>query len=160
MKAIIIAALIAVALTAPTLKEVDGKIKFEYDAHPDLPIGISLSGEVDPRAENSNKISAFLKLANQFIPLLEAVNQESKLEWYGYTCFGGEAFNGCTYYGYLLTVGWRVQQGGVAAGAYNITYVPFAEGWASANVSVSSWPVLGGYQAYASLVRAYAPIGV
>jgi len=66
----------------------------------------------------------------------------------------------CVYYGFQLIVGWRVYNGGVASGAYNVTYVPFAEGWASANITGSTWPLLGGYSGYVNVVRAYAPIGL
>lgn len=42
MKAIIVAALLVVALAAPSLMENDGKINFEYDSNPDLPVGLTL----------------------------------------------------------------------------------------------------------------------
>lgn len=113
-----------------------------------------------PQDDSSNKIQAFLRLANQFIPILEALDSENKLEYNGFQCFGNEGLSACVYYGFQLVIGWRVYQGGITAGAYNITYVPFAEGWASANVTGGTWPIIGGYSGYANVVRAYAPIGV
>jgi len=85
MKALIVAALLAVAIAAPSLMENEGKINFEYDASPDLPMGITLQGQIDPKDESANKVSAFLRLANQFIPLLEALDTSSnKLEYNGF----------------------------------------------------------------------------
>lgn len=160
MKVLIVAALVAMTLAAPSLMENDGRINFEYDSHPELPVGLTLQGQIDPKSETSNKISAFLRLANQFIPILEALDKSTNLEYTGFQCWGGADTNFCVYYGFQLVVGWRVYQGGYTSGAYNITYVPFAEGYASANMTTLTWPVMGTYGSYLNLVRAYAPIGV
>jgi hypothetical protein len=162
MKAIVLAALIVAtfALT-PSLKEDNGKIAFEYDAHPDLPIGIKLQGEIDPSDESNNKVSTFLKLANYFIPLVEAKGKNNDLQYWATTCIVNTAsIQVCLNYGFQLTIGWRVYQGGYTAGAYNITYVPFAEGWAAGNATGFAWPIKGEYGAGIWFVRAYAPIGV
>ena len=42
MKVLIVAALVAAALAAPSLMEDEGKIKFEYDSNPDMPFGLTL----------------------------------------------------------------------------------------------------------------------
>ena len=160
MKVLIVAALVAMTLAAPSLLENEGKINFEYDSAPDMPVGLTLQGQIDPKSETSNKISAFLRLANQFIPVLESLDKESNLEYSGFQCWGGSDTNFCVYYAFKLVVGWRVYQGGYTSGAYNITYVPFAEGYGSANATTVTWPIRGTYSSYMNIVRAYAPIGV
>ena len=84
MKVLIVATLAVLALAAPSLMENDGRINFEYDSNPDMPFGLTLQGQIDPKAEASNKISAFLRLANQFIPVLESLDKSSNLEYSGF----------------------------------------------------------------------------
>ena len=46
-------------------------IKFEKDSHEESPISIITKGFFDPSVSGEAKISAFLKLANELIPLEE-----------------------------------------------------------------------------------------
>ena len=64
MKIVILAALVLLA-TANMWHE-DGKIKLDYDVHGDSPIGINMKATIDPHNDQNNKISTFLKLANQY----------------------------------------------------------------------------------------------
>jgi hypothetical protein len=63
MKTIIISCLLVLALTA--------KITFEKDSNEDSAFSILTKGFFDPSVSGEAKISAFLKLANELIPLAE-----------------------------------------------------------------------------------------
>lgn len=85
MKTIIVALLVVFALSAP--------FTFEKDSHEESPISVITKGFFDPSVSGEAKISAFLKLANELIPLAEvkAPAQEpvgNRLR-YGYTWCSG-----------------------------------------------------------------------
>ena len=63
MKSIILSFVMVLALSSV--------IKFEKDSHEESPISIITKGFFDPSVSGEAKISAFLKLANELIPLAE-----------------------------------------------------------------------------------------
>ena len=63
MKAIIISLLLVLALTS--------KVTFSADSNEESPISILTNGFFDPAVSGEAKISAFLRLANELIPLAE-----------------------------------------------------------------------------------------
>jgi hypothetical protein len=139
----------------------DGKIKFSMDAHKDSPIGLFFSGSIDPRMETNNKIQAFLKLAGQYIPILEALQGLGNGLEYEYTWRISFAGISLDIYGYLqLYVGWRVTPGGSTTTSYDVTYTPFAYGVTRGRFNGTTWPAMGTVDTTILYVDVSAPIGV
>ena len=63
MKVLIVAALVAMTLAAPSLSPTDdGRARFVFDSHPEQAFGLEFRGELDPLDETQTKISTFLRL--------------------------------------------------------------------------------------------------
>ncbi len=142
---------------------------FEKDSHEESPISVITRGFFDASVSGEAKISAFLKLANELIPLAEvkAPAHEvagNKLK-YGYTwCSGqlGDMFNFCFNANAYVLIGWNFNQGSVnstnnAGGAYNVSFTPFVQVFGGFNVTVSSYPALVGYGVYLQIVNTQLP---
>jgi hypothetical protein len=91
-----------------------------------------MKGVVDPINDQENKVSAFLRLAGEIIPLLdvEADGDNSatrELTYVRQQCFGspGDVIYTCVNLSGSFWVGWWARQNGVT-GVYNVTYTPFA----------------------------------
>jgi hypothetical protein len=160
MKAIIISFLCVLALTA--------KVNFKAESHEDSPISVLTSGFFDPSVSGEAKIQAFLRLANELIPLAEvsapASAPAAKKLGYLYTwCYGqlGDMFSFCANVNAGFYVGWMVSQSSIssATGAplYNLTYTPFATLQGGVNVSVSSYPAQVAYGVYLQIVNIQIP---
>jgi hypothetical protein len=161
MKTIIVALLVVFALSAP--------FTFEKDSHEESPISVITKGFFDPSVSGEAKISAFLKLANELIPLAEvkAPAQEpvgNRLR-YGYTwCSGqlGDMFNFCFNANAYILIGWNFGQGSVNStnnqgGAYNVSFTPYVQVYGGLNVTLSSYPALVGYGIYLQIVNTQLP---
>ena len=159
-------ALIAVILTAAVVagfsgREENGQIKFEMDVHKESPVGLYVSGLLDPRAETNNKIQAFLKLANQYIPILQSIaNKDNSLSYeYNYRIsLPGITIDVNVYL--QLLVGWKVNPGTYSASFYEVTYTPFVYGYTIARFNGTSWPAFGMTKSGLVFADATAPIGV
>ena len=83
ISAIFITLILATALTAPTTVEYeDGLVKYNMDTNEDSPIGLQLSGVLDVHNEDkATKISAFLRIFKELIPLVESLEKETALEY-------------------------------------------------------------------------------
>ena len=163
MRSIILFALVvAVCLSAPLNGyEENGLFKFDFDVHEDSPIGLFMKGEINPQDETQNKVEAFLKLANQYIPILQSMlNQDSGLSWTRNWRISFLGFNIDVWANFQLIVGWRVTPGGYTADRFDVTYTPFAMGNASFQVNGTSFPAFGNTGAELHYINAQAPISV
>ena len=124
--------------------EKNGQIRFELDVHKESPVGIYVSGVFDPKSETNNKIDTFLKLFNQYIPILNSIackdnslnyeiNYKIILSW----IYIKINFN------FQLFVGWNVIPGGYRPRTYYVGYQPFVYGFISTGLNVTSFPTFG-----------------
>ena len=162
MKIVLFALLVAACLAGGlNTMEQNGQIKFSMDVHENSPVGLFLDGIIDPRQESNNKIQTFVKLANQYIPILESLaNVDNGLEWHRtwhITILGVDVY--VNYY-FQLYVGWRVQPGTYSESSYEVTYTPFVWGTTWGNATGQTWPAMGTVNATLAYAHAYAPIGV
>ena len=147
MKSIFFFALvIALACSAPfnVFKDED-KIKFDLDVYEDAPISLFMKGEINPRNEEDKKIQTFLKLANQYIPILETMSEskENELKWERHWHIGVLGFNIDVSTYFQLIVGWRVNPGGYTTDRFDVTYTPFVWGGTYAQLNGTSFPAVG-----------------
>ena len=160
MKTIIISVLLVLALSA--------KVSFEKDSHESSPISILTKGFFDSSVSGEAKIQAFLRLANELIPLAEveapaAAPAAKKLGFFRNWCYGqlGDMFSSCFNANAGLYVGWTVSQTSVSATTgsqlYNLTYVPFVTLSGGFNVSVASYPAQVAYGIYLQIVNVQVP---
>jgi len=161
MKLVVLALFIAFSFAAFNTKHENGQIKFDLDVHHTSPIGVVLEGSLDPRQETNNKITAFLKLANQYIPLLESIaSAENELKYERYWHYNFAGVNVDVYWYFQLIVGWKVKPGSYSENFYEVTYTPFAWGGTYGRVNGTTWPVVGSTGTGLQYIFAYAPIGV
>lgn len=161
MKSIIFVALIlAIAYCGPlNLYEENKMVKFDFDISEDSPVGLFVKGEIDPRNDNSRKIQAFIKLANQYIPILEQIaDAENNLTWNRRWHVGVLGFNVDITAEFSLIVGWRVTPGGYTTDRFDVIYTPFVWGGARATFNGTSFPAVGSADVGVRYVDAYAPI--
>jgi hypothetical protein len=139
----------------------DGKIKFNMDLHQDSPIGLIFSGSIDPRMETNNKIQTFLKLAGQYIPILEALQGLGNGLQYEYTYRISVMGITIDIYAYFqLYVGWQVTPGGSTPSSYEVTYTPFIHGWTKGRFNGTTWPAAAMTDTRIDYIKVNAPIGV
>jgi hypothetical protein len=160
MKAIILSIVLVLALTS--------KINFAADSNEESPISFLTKGFFDPSVSGEAKIEAFLRLANELIPLAEVNAPASapaakKLGYMYAYCYGelGSWFQGCFNANAGFYVGWTVTQGSSSYNGnvplYNLTYVPFATLLGGFNVSVASYPAQVSYGIYLQIVNLQIP---
>lgn len=165
MKSIIAIALLIALTSALNLKGEDGLIKFDMEDS-ESAFGFAMRGHIDPKDELNNKIQAFLKLAGQYIPILESMNSKTNnLSWtrrftLSLGGLGSIVIDGA----FEVVVGWRVF---VASGGANstsdhldVTYQPFIHGYTGALVQGDTYLARGFYNATLNFVRAQAPISL
>jgi hypothetical protein len=161
MKIIIALALFLTFATALNIHGDQGLVNFEFDPSESDVFGLVMRGSIDPKNELNNKIATFLKLANYYVPVLESINnQGNNLKWIGaWTINLGPIGTVGLTGGFNLVVGWNVALNNTMStslGQYlDISYVPFAWGWATANASLNNWLAVGGYNATLYYSRAY-----
>mgnify|MGYP006293385857 CR=1 FL=1 len=162
MKIVLFALLVAACFASGfNPREENGQIKFSMDVHENSPIGLFVEGLLDPRQETNNNIQAFLKLANQYIPILQSVsNMNNDLTYsrtYHINFAGVDVY---VYYELQLIVGWRVKPGSYSSSFYEVTYTPFVFGETHGNATGQTWPAAGMVRGGLLFAHAYAPIGV
>lgn len=163
MRSIILFALIVAVCLASPMKtyEEEGMLKFDLDVHQDSPIGLMMKGQLNPQNESQNKIAAFLKLANHYIPILESLaNQNGELTWTRTWRINFLGFNFDIIAYFQLIVGWRVFPGGYTTDRFDVTYTPFAWGFTSGSINGTSWPAVGSSSIELQYLHAEAPISV
>ena len=156
-----LALILAVSNAALNYDQAMKKLSFEVDSHKDSPIGIVLKGHVDTENKLSSQASAYLKLANEVIPLLESVGYAdgSRRLAYGHKwCVGklGVA-QACFNVDGSFVVGWNAVQTG-AQGLYQVSYAPFVTAWFGGNVTANIAPANLGYGAYITPLNLSMPI--
>ena len=161
MKLVFFALILAVCFAATMKANENGMIDFEMDVHKDSPVGIYLKGSLDPKDEQNNQISAFIKLANEYIPILESLansNQELTItrDWN----FNFAGINVDVHWYLQLIIGWRVAPGTSSANFYEVTYTPFVWGGTFARLNGTTWPAVGSTRAGLQYAYAYAPVAL
>mmetsp|Transcript_38865 Transcript_38865/g.70778 ORF Transcript_38865/g.70778 Transcript_38865/m.70778 type:complete len:245 (+) Transcript_38865:1-735(+) len=157
-----IAIILAVAVAAPVTTEVvDKQISIKMDMHEDSPIGLYMEGLFDPKDEGNNKLQAFLKLANQYIPILESLANASNDLTYERTWRVQFVGVDVIVDFYLqLIIGWKVTPGQYFGDSYDITYTPFAHGVTYIRGNGTTWPYYGSLGAGTRFITFDAPVGV
>lgn len=159
MKIVFFALLIAACFAGLTTKAHDGQVKFNMDLHEGSPFGLVLEGLIDPKVATNNKIQAFIKLANQYIPVLESLavkNNELKLAYDWQIRFAGVSID--VHWFVQLIIGWRVAPGSSSANFYEVTYTPFIWGGTFTRVNGTTWPAVGSTRVGLTYASAYAPV--
>lgn len=159
---LILAVVLAFALAGPfsAMKKDDG-IDFKLDTNEDSPISFAMKGSINPRNEEMNKISTFLRIAGEYIPLLEQLgSQDNALEWRRWWNISILGVNVDVTLYFQLIVGWRVDPGGATAGRFDVVYTPFAWGRTAAHVNGTTWPVVGSTEAVFQYLHVYAPVAL
>lgn len=163
MKAVILLiAIIGMTMSAPISAYADeNKINFAYDVYDSSPVGLTVKGVIDPLNETKNKIQTFVRLANQYIPILEALagaSNELKYEYFYRINVAGFVFD--VYVNFNLYVGWRVTPGGQTSDRFDVVYTPFVYGYAYNRVNGTSFPAVGAHEIGIVYAHAYAPIAL
>ncbi len=143
MKVVLFIALFAAAMAANMYQE-DGNIKFDVDLHESSPIGFAFKGQINPMDDTKNQVGAFLKLANEYIPILQELSEQQgtlQFERRWYVNFAGADLT--IYFHFDLVVGWTVQPGDLADNFYEVTYTPFVWGSTFGRVNGTTWPAVG-----------------
>ena len=146
------------------IKIIDGeenKINFSYYVHQASPIGLTVRGVIDPLNETQNKIQTFIRLANQYIPILEALAGADNSLTYEYNYrinIAGFVFD--VYVNFNLWVGWKVNPGGYTSDRFDVVYTPFVYGYAYNRVNGSSFPAVGSHEIGIIYANASAPIAL
>jgi len=146
--------ILALAACSVNYEEKDSQIHYDYDSNREGLFGFVMKGLVDPVNDQENKISTFLRLANEVIPLIDVAadgddSAEQKLEYYRQYCYGtvGAAIQVCFNLNGRFWVGWWAFQNGLT-GTYDVTYTPFAQASFGGNATVASYPAQVGYGIY------------
>ncbi|CAI2378342.1 unnamed protein product [Moneuplotes crassus] len=131
--------------TAANIYEEDGNIKFDVDMDQTSPISFAVKGQMNPLDDTQNKITAFLKLANEYIPILENLSKDQTVLRYQHTWhFNNIPGIDLTFYWFFdLIIGWTVTPGDVAENFYEVTYMPFAWGTTYGRLNGTTWPAIG-----------------
>ena len=135
--------LFALAITAClafTITRNGDRMDFSYSHFGnDSPVDLMLKGHYDTGVDGEKQISAFLNLFGAMFPIVEDVlDAHEDLEYKYNWCSGPGAIEFCWNFEFHFIVGWTVNQVGVDDEYYNITWMPFVNGTASAASSLST----------------------
>ena len=160
MKIILLVALLAIVANARFETEFFGKlIRFNFDNTGEIPIGLTMSGTIDPLDDTNNKISTFLRLAGTYIPILENVsNPENKLTYERVFRINFAGIDATLDVYVQLLVGWRVFNHDSPDHFLKVVYTPFIHGWMTARLNGTALPGHGSYVTNLQFIRAYSPI--
>ncbi len=161
MKAILfVAVVLAFAAAFPSFEgKMEEPVKFDVDLFEDSPISFAMKGQVNPINEQQNKIETFVRLAGEYIPILETLaEKEGSLTWQRWWDVNVLGINIRVEFYFQLIVGWRVQPGSTIAGRFDVVYTPFAEGVTWARTNGTTWPAIGSAEAILHYVNFTAPI--
>ena len=85
---IVIALALCLALATATVnyEQKDSQVHYDYDSNRGGLFGFLMKGVVDPINDQENRVSTFLRLANELIPLVDVLadgddSSEQKLEY-------------------------------------------------------------------------------
>lgn len=167
MKIVIALALcLALATASVNFQEKDSQVHYDYDSNRDGLFGFLMKGVVDPINDQENRVSTFLRLASELIPLVDVLadgddSAEQKLEYSQQYCYGqtGGAIQVCLNLNGKFWVGWWAFQKGIT-GTYDATITPFALAQFGGNATLASYPAQVGYGVYINALNIQVPIGV
>ena len=159
---LILSVVLALALAAPfTAKQHEDGINFNLDTNEDSPFSFNMKGMINPRNEELNKIQTFLRIAGEYIPLLESLGSEdNSLEYTRQWTIDVIGINLNIEFYFQLIIGWRVTPGGATAGRFDVVYTPFAWGRTSGSVGGTTWPAEGHTEAVFQYLHVYAPVAL
>lgn len=159
---ILLVALVALATAQMSAYPNGDTMDFDMDLNPGMPVGFALKGKVDPRDEINNKLTAFLKLAEVYIPVIETMGTEgANLKWDRTIDITILGWGIQLYIDFEFVIGWRVSiTDEIAGNLWNITYDPFAHGYFNTSVSGVTPMIRGSYYSEFDFVDAHAPIAV
>lgn len=145
MKILILLIALIVFGTARHVHEEDGTIKFNVDLIEESPISFAVKGQVNPLDDTQNKIGAFLKLADEYIPILENLSKDQAVLEYQqrWRIDFIPGIDITIYWFFDLIVGWIVEPGDTLENFYEVTYTPFVWGSTYARTNGTTWPASG-----------------
>mmetsp|Transcript_10619 Transcript_10619/g.9355 ORF Transcript_10619/g.9355 Transcript_10619/m.9355 type:complete len:246 (+) Transcript_10619:43-780(+) len=163
MKLIIV--LIAVAMVVSSTPfntyEKDGAIEFDHEFYEDSPVGFAMKGKVDPNNEELNKIETFLRLAGEYIPILQSLAQsDNTLKFQKKWNVHFMGINVEFLYYLQLIVGWTVHPGEHKGDRFDVTYTPFAWGSTAFSSNGTAFVAQGVSEITLEFLYAYAPISL
>jgi len=161
MKLLLLALLVAACLATSMTPNDDGTIQFEMAPQQDALFGIHMNGVLDPQSQQRNKINAFLKLANQYIPILETISDSDKgltIEKNFNIQFAGVDLD--VYFYFQFIIGWRVKPGASSENFYEVSYTPFYLGTTATRFNGTTFPVAGSVRALLQFAHGYMPISL
>lgn len=130
-------------------------------------LGFVMKGQIDPEDDTNNKIETFLKLANYYVPLLDAVKgEENNLKWNRTWTWNLPADLGtANFFGtFELVAGWGVYLNdnslNMTSDYLDVAYVPFLWGWTAGQLTGNTSPWIGSFNATLWYVRAYTVINL
>eukprot|EP00343_Euplotes_focardii_P002816 CAMPEP_0205805452 /NCGR_PEP_ID=MMETSP0205-20121125/8682_1 /ASSEMBLY_ACC=CAM_ASM_000278 /TAXON_ID=36767 /ORGANISM="Euplotes focardii, Strain TN1" /LENGTH=245 /DNA_ID=CAMNT_0053076697 /DNA_START=9 /DNA_END=746 /DNA_ORIENTATION=- len=159
---LLLAVVLALAFAAPfsATKHDDG-IKIDLDINEESPISFAMKGLINPRNEEMNKIQTFLRIAGEYIPILEQLGSaDNSLQYRQFWNINFLGINVDVTFYFQLIVGWRVDPGTAATGRFDVVYTPFAFGETSAHVNGTTWPVQGSTELHFQYLHVYAPVAL
>ena len=104
------------------------------------PISFMMKSKVDPYNDQKNRIETFLRFAEEYISILEAVNSQSNSLKFTRSF----SINLDVLYYFQLEVGWYVDPDAIFDEAFDTIYTPFAWGSVTIAVNGTTWPAYGG----------------
>lgn len=159
ISAILLTLIISEACAFTITKKGDG-FEFDYSHFGNgSPIDFILKGSYDVNDDTKREVTAFLNLAGQMFPIIDSIMSPSESLDYSYQfCSGPVNFQICLNLEAHLVIGWTVNQLGVDDEFYNITYVPFLNGHASASSSFTTGFVKFTTSAWTKFLQFEVPI--
>jgi len=163
MKAILIFSVLLVIVCAiPLSTNQNNKvIEFDLDLYEESPLSFTMKGQIDPLNDQKNKIEMFLRLAGQYIPILESLaSQENSLQFQRRYNFHILGINVDVLFYLQLMVGWEVNPGKPVEGRFDVVYIPFIWGSAATTTNGTVWLANGGAETTLEFISARAPISL
>lgn len=157
---LLISCIVAMSFAFHSFTE-DQMIKFNFDTNEEQPFGVFLKGQLDPKNNENNKIQAFLKLANKYIPILESLQgMKQGLKWERYWNIRFAGVNLLVHGYFQLYIGWAVNPGTYTGDRFDVQYIPYVWGATYGVTNGTTFLANGTAGAGVRYVFAYAPISL
>ena len=160
MKYLLLATLIAVCFAGSLTASENGKtINFKHDIHPESLVGFTFEGNIDPMNHLNNKITTFLKIVKTYIPILKTIGQkEQGLSFRRVYRVNFPGLDVIIDIYFQLLIGWRVENASSQTSFFNVTYVPFIQGWMNGLFNGTAAPGVGWYTVDLQFLNSYVSI--
>mmetsp|Transcript_29908 Transcript_29908/g.26457 ORF Transcript_29908/g.26457 Transcript_29908/m.26457 type:complete len:128 (-) Transcript_29908:252-635(-) len=119
-----------------------------------------MKGELNPLQTSDSKISTFLRLVGEYIPILESLSDQNSLKFQKFWAIDFLSIKLDFSFYFQLIVGWRVEPGMTTLDRYDVVYTPFAYGETSLKTNGTTLPVQGSTEYTLQYLNAYAPISL